>query len=83
MSVVNREYFDKIIQLVLKDAEHARINAGYSGRWDDGGANKFEEQVKFFQYGLNATLPPEWKQYELLLDPEYNEYLRLHKKFNS
>lgn len=81
MSLVHKEIIDKLIPLVLKDAESKKLDAGYSGRWDDGGGGRLEEQVKFFQYGLRGQVPPEWKEYEKLLDPEYIEYLRLKRKF--
>lgn len=77
----SRELFDKIIPLVLQAAKSARDDAGYGGRMDDGGAHVLESQVKFFQYGLSCSLPPEWDQYKKLLDPEYTEYLRLKRKF--
>lgn len=81
MSITNKELIDKLITLVLTDANTRKENAGYDGRWDDGGGGRLEEQVKFYQYGLQATIPPEWEQYKKLLDPEYLEYLRLKRKF--
>lgn len=81
MSIANRELIDKVMALVLKDAENKKLDAGYSGRWDDGGANRLEEQVKFFKLGMAGTLPPDWDKYKRELDPEYVEYLRLKRKF--
>lgn len=81
MSIANKELIDKLIALVLKDAEDKKLDAGYSGRWDDGGGGRLEDQVKFFQYGLKGQIPPEWEGYKKLLDPEYIEYLRLKRKF--
>jgi hypothetical protein len=80
-------YHAEIIVLVLADAANKRMDAGYSGGWDDGGASRLEEQAKFFAYGLNRVMPPEWnqfiKQYETSIDPEYQEFLRLQKKFSK
>jgi hypothetical protein len=79
----NRETFDKVIELVLKDAIDKRNDAGYGGRMDDGGASRLEDQVKFFQYGLSCRLPTEWESYRKQLDPEYLEYIRLKRKFGQ
>lgn len=81
MSLTNKDLIDKLIPLVLKDAENKKFDAGMGGRWDDGGAARLEDQVKFFQYGMKGQIPPEWDQYQKLLDPEYIEYLRLKRKF--
>lgn len=81
MSLVNKELIDKLIPLILKHAEESKFDAGMSGRWDDGGASRLEEQVKFFQYGMHGQIPPEWEVYKKELDPEYIEYLRLKRKF--
>jgi hypothetical protein len=79
--------FGKVIAMVLRDAENRRTDAGYGGRWDDGGASRLQDQVSFFQYGLARTLPPEWEEYRKQADneadPEYKEYLRLHQKFGD
>ena len=71
---------ERIIALVLKDAETCRTNAGYRG-WSDGGAIKLEDQVHFYRLGMEGAMPVEWKKYEHVLDPEYQEFLRLKAKF--
>lgn len=80
----NRPAIDiqKLINLVLADAKKSREDAGYSGRMDDGGASRLEDQVKFYNYGRNGATPPEWEHYEKQLDPEFQEYQRLKKKFD-
>jgi len=60
MAIDNQELIDKIMVLVLKDANERRESAGYSGSWTDGGAGYLEDQVKFFKYGMDSQLPPEW-----------------------
>jgi hypothetical protein len=72
---------ERLIAVILNAAESARQDAGYGGRWDDGGASRMEDQVKFYRYGQQGVVPPEWKEHEKLLDPEYQEYVRLQGKF--
>lgn len=74
---------DKVIAVVLVEAERMRLNAAYAGELDDGGAGSLMEQVKFYQYGMKNVLPKEWEKYAELLDPEYKEYLRLKEKFKG
>lgn len=85
------ENIQKIITLVLADANKRRESAGYSGRHDDGGgAREIENQVKFFSYGWDAahsrsgnSIPIEWKEFEIQLDPEYEQYKKLKAKFGD
>lgn len=72
---------EKIIKAVLEEVKVRRQTAGLNGEWHDGGASKLEEQVKFYNYGRNGIIPPEWIKYTKELDPEYKEYVRLKKKF--
>lgn len=83
--MTDREMFDRIMGILRNEAHSAREGAGYSGRWDDGGAGRLEDQIRFFQYGLAGTLPPEWEKYKVQVlheaDPEYAQYQRLKSKF--
>ena len=76
---------DKIIELVLKDAEDRREGAGMSGSYSDGGASDLETQVEYYRYGRDGDLPPDWRKYAKeakdKADPEYEQYLRLKGKF--
>lgn len=74
---------DAIIKLVLAAAKKAREDAGYGGRHDDGGEGRMKDQVKFYNYGREGIIPPEWKEHEIKLDPEYAEYQRLQQKFGQ
>lgn len=83
----NRELLNEIMRLALLEADNARVNAGMSGSFHDGGAGSIEIAVKFFKYGLDCKIPPEWEKYKKIVDnnsdPEYNTYLRLKEKFKE
>jgi len=72
---------EAIISKVLQDAHQKKEGAAYNGSHGDGGASRLEEQVKFYRYGQKNIMPSEWGKYEKEIDPEYNEYMRLKKKF--
>lgn len=76
---------DKVIELVLRDARNRKESAGFSGRWDDGGASTLETQVEYYNYGRAGTVPPAWakfvQQADRESDPEYAKYLELKRKF--
>lgn len=82
-----KQLINRVIELVLDDAKSRREEAGFGGRWDDGGARSLEDQVKLYRYGQQNALPPEWKQYaeqaQRQVDPEYAEYVRLKGKFEK
>jgi hypothetical protein len=81
------DLINTIKRLVLKEAENKRNDAGYGGRWDDGGAGAMEAQVRFYEYGQKGIIPPEWeklaKQVKNEGDPEWQEYQRLRKHFEG
>jgi hypothetical protein len=54
---------EQIMEFVLKGAKAAAEDAGYSGRWDDGGASRLEEQVRFYKMGQKGEVPEVWKQF--------------------
>jgi hypothetical protein len=79
--------FQKIMTLVLAKAYFDKQSAEMNGRYDTTETRILESQVEYFRYGLEGTLPPAWHKYEKQVsqeaDPEYQEYLRLQKKFNK
>lgn len=79
------EHIDEIIEMVEQAAAEMRDTAACNGEWNDGGAGKLLELVKFYNYGRKAVIPPEWEEYEQEYknkhDPEFQEYLRLKQKF--
>lgn len=80
---MNSNDIDTIIKIVLEDAKLCETNAGFSGAYDDGGATRLRDAVKYYKYGCEMIVPPEWKQYLIKLDPEYEKYLELKKKFEK
>jgi len=75
---------ESILEAVLKSAEESRQSAAWSGSRDDGGASLAsltETKVNFYKMGMNRVIPKEWEGYLKKQDPEYDEYLRLKKKF--
>jgi hypothetical protein len=80
-----KELIERIFELIQKDADKRREDAGYAGARDDGGASRLEEKVKYYKFGMTGHIPTEWEKYaeqaRAEVDPEYAEYLRLEKKF--
>ena len=88
--MVHTEYIDlptleRLEKLVEDWAKRAEDTAGYSGAMNDGGARAMRESFSMYKQGFNKILPV---KYKALLeedakhrDPEYQEYLRLKKKF--
>lgn len=78
---------EKIMDLILKDADKREMNAGFSGSHSDGGSSRLRDQVNFYKDGMNGDIPTVWKEYvnEYVrnTDPEYPEYVRLKEKFGE
>lgn len=74
---------NKIIEMVLEDAHDKEMSAAYGGQWYDGGAGHLRELVKFYKYGVEGVVPPEWASYAKKLDTDYPEYCRLKAKFEG
>lgn len=79
-----------MISFIRAEAAKKREAAALDGRHDDGGARELETQVKFFNYGWDAAnqpwsaaLPTEWNEFAIHLDPEYEQYQKLKKKFGD
>lgn len=69
---------DRIMQIILAEANKLETDAGYSGSFGDGGAGILRQQVRFYMAGMNGQLPQEWQKYqeqavqaELEQDPTY------------
>tara|TARA_B110000503_G_scaffold91986_1_gene138826 strand:+ start:455 stop:682 length:228 start_codon:yes stop_codon:yes gene_type:complete len=74
---MNENEVQKLTEIILREAVRKEDAGSYSE------ANKLRSQVEFFMYGFNASIPPEWKKFQVQLDPEYPKYLELKKKFEK
>lgn len=78
-------------RIIASEVKRRRDIAGFNGAHHDGGAGELEMQLRFFEHGIRYVnsncqrMPSEWadmvKQAERETDPEYQEYLRLQRKF--
>lgn len=80
---LNIDYLNKIIALIEKDAADLKETAAFNGSHEDYGASSMLREMKFFMHGFNGEIPPEWKRYQQVLDPEYAEFKRLKEKFEA
>jgi hypothetical protein len=78
---------NKVLELVLAEADTRRLNAGYAGAYGDGGATDLRKAVEYYRYGMTGELPPAWQPYadkaRREADPEWAEYQRLQAKFEK
>jgi len=85
--MITPEKVRKVVVFMKARAAKLRDDAGHSGSMTDGGAHALEEQIAVWQAGLQGKLPQAWwaalEELERQEDPEYAEYLRLKKKFES
>ena len=76
---------EKVMDLILKDADNKKETAAYNGSMNDDGASRLKEQVSFYKAGRQGVIPLEWSKYaeesKKISDPEYSEYIRLKNKF--
>lgn len=70
-----------VMDEVLKEADKLAKDAGYAGEYGDRGAAFLREKVRFYKMGMNQEVPKEWLHYMDKMTPEYEEYMRLKKKF--
>lgn len=74
---------EKLMDLVLEEADDKESIAAHSGSWNDGGASNLRNQVYFYRLGQKNVTPKEWMRYVNQLDPEWQELQRLQKKFGK
>lgn len=79
----NNSQIHQLLKIILAEADRLEESAAASGGWGSGGTDRLREQVKYYKYGMNCSIPSEWKSYQVQLDPEYQKYLELKKKFES
>ncbi len=77
----------RVIDIVLREAKQREDDAAYGGSMTDGGAEQLRAEADCFLAGIRGTIPERWRKYidmaEHESDPEYAEYQRLRKKFES
>ncbi|WP_090739417.1 hypothetical protein [Paenibacillus sp. Mc5Re-14] len=82
-----QERIAKIIEAVRKEIKSNETMADYEMRGSSRYKHRAEllfNQIKFFEYGREGVVPPEWNhEYGHLLDDEWTEYQRLKEKFNG
>jgi len=76
-----------LMNFILEEADDREMEAGASGRSDDGGAKKLRDQVTFYRLGQTNDMPVTWQKFlekfRKRTDPEYSEFLRLKEKFEE
>jgi cell division protein FtsI/penicillin-binding protein 2 len=63
-----------ISKIKKKDIDKKRLDAGYSGAFDDNGAGQLENQLDCWLAGLAGNVPYLFNKYEKLVSEEYEEY---------
>jgi hypothetical protein len=90
-TMLDKSLVDAFLAHKMEKAETARNDAAYGGRWDDGGYASTKEKIEIFRAGFNGYWPFVWsnevdlfeQEMKNAADPEYQEYLRLQKKFEK
>lgn len=77
------EILEKLFKLLAEEAENRALSAHYNGSFNDGGATAILEEVDIYKKGMNMEIPKQWEKHLAKLDSEYDEYIRLKKKFEG
>lgn len=84
---VSQELLHYINACITTEAHDLAESAGYNGEMGDRGAGRLRKELEFYNAGFNRELPEEWKKYETAFkhskDPDYAQFLKLKKKFES
>lgn len=82
-----KQLIERVIGIVLADAERRRMDAACGGHYNDGGASQTEREVSIYRAGIAGRIPAEWQSFHEQArreaDPEWGEYLRLAQKFGG
>lgn len=85
-----QDIINEIKKSVTASAENVRMDAGYGGRMDDGGAANMEERLRYWLDGIAFAETGKTFVYQSTLqciekesDPEYLEFKRLQEKFGK
>ena len=78
---------EEFIKHLLQLAQKKRENAGFAGSMGDGGASRIEIEIEVYEAGVAGEVPNTWKkeykEFSNKLDPQYEEYLELKKRFEK
>lgn len=89
--MIEQKLIDFIATTVTERAAKAKIDAGYSGSWGDGGASEMKSQLTFWLLGLSEKVPAQYekivKEYEKQqlkeIDSDYQLFLKLKEKYKK
>lgn len=86
----NVKLTEHIKRVITEAAHQAREDAGYAGRWDDGGASEKMERLKYWLDGITYATTGITSVYKTIAtdfknstDPEYLTWVRLQEKFGK
>lgn len=87
MDKMNDVLLAKITAKISSDAKSAKDDAAWGGRMDDGGSRSMLSSLKKYTDGYYKRIPDSWGDYVKQIkkedDPEYQDFLRLKKKFKD
>lgn len=82
---LSNELVAEIVKLARAHVKTLREDAGYNGEMGDRGASSLESIVNAWVAGFAGGVPKELERFAVIaerqLDPEFEEYERLRKKF--
>jgi len=93
-----KKTISQIKETISNVVKQKKLDAGFSGSWDDHGASVLEDKLEMFMCGVKSIcdlfnivpgvddeieIPKEFEEYFITEDPEYDEYKRLKEKFEK
>jgi len=79
------EINDAFLEHLMAKAHQVELDAGYGGRYDDGGASHLRELICAYRAGKSGSIPAFWleelKDFNKKKDEEYQLYLELKDKY--
>lgn len=73
----------RLFLLLEEEAEQKAISAHHNGAFNDGGASAILKDIELYKKGMDLEIPEQWEKHFIKLDSEYDEYIRLKKKFEG
>lgn len=85
--MTSKQIIDSALNLYHNEARQCESDAGHSGSFTDGGCSRMLGLIAAYNCGRNNQIPDWLEPYIVeannLLDPEYQTYIRLQKKFGK